>query len=543
MKRIRTGVLVIGGGGAGMMAAYYASKNNVKTAVVNKGKLQRTGVTIMAPGAIAAVDDRWKAAGDSRQLHFEDTLKGGGYINNPEMVEAMVNRSADLVLELENMGALFQRDEDGQRYSLRIDGGHSFPRCPFLEDRTGKEMVKAMAGILAKRNVDIYENIMITKLVKENGRVVGALGFDILTLEAVMFEASAVILATGGAGSIYEYTDNSADMTGDGYALALKAGAYLRDMEFVQFYPIGLVYPPSLKGMLEGLCYYSHLLNSEGERFMEKYDPERLELSTRDRVSRAIVREVKEGRGTEHGGVWMDLTFNEPGFIKKMTPAMYSTYRNIGKDPEKDLIEIGPTVHFFMGGMNVNGNWESGVPGLYGAGEVCGGMHGGNRLSQNALAEILVSGAISGENAAAFARENPAVSIDPEAAREVDEEIRTLLENDKGMYPWEIRKKLKRIMWDEAGVSRNEEQLLAAKRHVEELSRVGIRVADTSCHCNKSVLEAFETESMLMTAKSVIASAIERKESRAAHYREDYPFNDDENFRRSILVSADGVVK
>jgi succinate dehydrogenase/fumarate reductase flavoprotein subunit len=536
MQRYRSDVLVIGGGGAGLMAAYSASKHQVRVALVNKGKVQRTGVTIMAPGAVAAVDDRWKHEGDSKELHYNDTVLGGGYVNSSRMVEIMVQRSPELVVELENMGALFQREADGKRYSLRIDGGHSYPRCPYLEDRTGKEMVKAMAGILVKRNVDIYEDIMITRLIKENGRVIGAAGVRIYTLEPVLFECKAVILATGGSGSIYENTDNSADMTGDGYALALDAGAALRDMEFVQFYPIGLCYPPSLKGMLEGLCYYSHLLNAKGERFMEKYDPERLELSTRDRVSRAIMQEVKEGRGTPHGGVYMDLTYHEPGFIKKMTPAMYSTYRNIGLDPEKDLIEIAPTVHFFMGGLDVNENWESDVTGLYAAGEVCGGMHGGNRLSQNALAEVLVSGAVSGESAAEYAKMTDFTAIDPKEIMAETEKIDAIFEHSDGISPEKARADLKRIMWDKVGVTRNEGDLKAAWEDVNRLESTPVYVEDKSRFCNKSILEALELHGMLTTAKSVILSALERKESRAAHFRDDYPDTDDENYLVNFLL-------
>ncbi|MBQ9942457.1 MAG: FAD-binding protein, partial [Christensenellaceae bacterium] len=385
-------------------------------------------------------------------MHVEDTLKGGSFIGDQELVRIMCEDSPALITELEQMGSLFQRTEDGSSYALRIDGGHSFPRCPYLEDRTGKEMVKGMMSALAKRDVPIYEEIMIVRILKDGDCVCGALGFSLKDLEPVLFDCKAVILATGGAGDMYANTDNSTDLTGDGYALALEAGARLRDMEFVQFYPIGLLYPPSLKGVLGGLLYYSRLYNAKGERFMERYDPARLELSTRDRVSQAIVQEVAEGRGTPLGGVYCDLTFNEPGFIAKMTPALYRTYIGSGIDPEKQMFEIAPTCHFFMGGMQVDTTWSSRIGGLYGAGEVCGGMHGGNRLSQNALAEILVSGHHAGKNAAAFAKSSAVKPNDPACAKALAEELSCMQTKKDGMSPALLRRSIKQLLWEKAGV-------------------------------------------------------------------------------------------
>lgn len=540
MKRIQCDVLVIGGGGAGLMAGYEAAKHNVRVAVVNKGKVQRTGATIMAPGAISAVDDRWKEEGDSQELHIEDTIKGGGYLNDQDMVKIMAEKSPQLVLELERMGAIFQRETNGEKYMLRIDGGHSYPRCPFLEDRTGKEMLKAMVSALRKYDVPFYEDIMITRLLKENGAIAGAVGFCLKTLEPVLFECKAVILATGGAGVLYENTDNSIDLTGDGYALALEAGVTLRDMEFVQFYPIGFLFPPSLKGMLAGLLYYCRLYNAKDERFLEKHDPERLELSTRDRISRAIMQEVREGRGTPLGGVYMDMRYQEPGFIARLTPALYATYRNIGLDPEKDRIEIAPTVHFFMGGMDVNTRWETDIPGLYGAGEVCGGMHGGNRLSQNALAEILVSGVVAGENAALYAEKTGQKNIDPVTVEQDTKLLRDMLSLSSGYLPGEIRSRLKKIMWEDVGVFRSEESLKNALDKINGLASEPVRIAEKGCYMNRGLVEALENKNMLATAKCVILSALQRRESRAAHFRSDYPETDNANYLKNILVRQDG---
>jgi len=534
LKRYNTDVLIIGGGGAGLMAAYEATKYNVKVALVNKGKVQKTGATIMAPGAIAAVDDRWKTAGDSKELHIKDTIIGGSYLNDQNMVEIMAQNSPSLVIELERMGAIFQRNKNGDKYMLRIGGGHTYPRCPYLEDRTGREMVRTIVSELKKRNVPFYENIMITRLIKNNENITGATGINLNTLEICLFESKSIIIATGGAGSIYQNTDNSVDLTGDGYVLALEAGVALRDMEFVQFYPIGFLYPPSLKGMLGGLLYYCRLYNSKGERFMGKYDKERLELSTRDRVSRAIIQEVIEGRGTPLGGVYMDLTFNEPGFVKKMTPGLYETYINMGINPEKEYIEIAPTVHFFMGGLSINSKWETSIKGLYGAGETCGGMHGGNRLSQNALAEILVSGAISGRNAALNAMNIKDNYLDPNEAHKEEELLIKILSAKVGRKPIHIKKEVKRIMWDYVGVFRTGKSLSKALKEMRLLETISVKVSSNSMYMNKEVIEAIESRNMIILAKCIILSALNRKESRAAHYRSDYPEIDDIKYLRNF---------
>lgn len=537
MKRITTDVLVIGGGGAGLMAAYAASGRNVRVSIVNKGEIGRTGTTIMAPGAIAAVDERWKEAGDSQETHISDTLRGGAFLGDPDLVRLMVEKAPSLIIELENMGALFQRKPDGVHYELRIDGGHSHHRSPYIEDRAGKEMVRTMAGMLTARSIDVHEHVMITRLLTGDGRISGAVGFHTLTQEVVLFEAGAVILATGGCGSLYENTDNSIDMTGDGFLLALQAGAAVRDMEFVQFYPLGFVDPPSMKGILAGTCFYCHLLNSRHERLMERYDAGRLELSTRDRVSRAIVQEIRQGRGTPNGGVYMDLTWQEPGFIERMMPALYATYRSIGKDPQKDLFEVAPTAHFFMGGIDVDLTWSSRVPGLYAAGEVAGGMHGANRLSQNALAEVLVSGHVAGENAARFAGSHKPIRTSPAVTDELAAQLVSLRTKTGEITQGALRERLRRIMWTQVGVIRDEQSLLGALAEVEHLSGLSLAADDSAEFCNRSLLEAFEVRGLLMTARCVILAALERRESRGAHYREDYPTQDDGQFRISLIQS------
>lgn len=540
MKRISTDILVVGAGGAGLMAACEAARHSARVALVSKGRAQRSGATIMAPGAIAAVDERWKNPDDSPLLHLRDTLRGGGYLNNQQMAARMVERAPELVLSLERMGALFQRESEGKKYMLRTDGGHTRPRSIFLEDRTGKEMARAMVGALRKFNVPIYEEIFVTRVIVADGAVAGAAGICVNTLEPVLFEAKSVILATGGGGTMYENTDNSIDLTADGYAIALDAGLPLRDMEFVQFYPVGFLAPSALRGMLAGLLYYSRLYNADGERFMSRYDPERLEMSTRDRVSRAIMQEVREGRGTPLGGVYMDLTFQPPGYIAKMTPALYATYRNIGIDPQTQQIEIAPTVHFFMGGLDVDADWATAMPGLFGAGEVCGGTHGGNRLSQNALAEILVSGEAAGQSAARHAERTPQRRLDPAALRREEETVARLLKEQQGVSPGRRRAQLKHLMWEDAGVFRTEQSLRRALETVEGWLCEPVCIADKSRCYNRAVVEALENRNMMLAAQCVALSALERRESCAAHYRSDYPQTDRSGPLKNILVQRRG---
>lgn len=373
MRRYETDVLVIGGGGAGLMAATEAARQGVRVGLVLKGQKERSGATIMAPGAVAGVGS-WGRPGDSPELHLLDTIQGGAFMNEQRLVRILVEEAPQRILELEQLGALWEREADGASYRLRIDGGHSLHRCVYLEDRTGREIVRTLGSFIAARHVPVWENSMITRLLVDEAGIQGAVGVDLSNGEGVLWECRSIILATGGSGNLYLHTDCPADVTGDGYALALEAGAALMDMEFVQFYPLGFLHPPSLRGILAALLYYSHLLNSRGERFMARYDPERLELSTRDRVARAIMNEVQEGRGSPRGGVYCDMTYQPAGFIARETPALYKTYRQVGLDPEKDLLEVAPTCHFFMGGLVVNRDCASTVPGLFAAGECCAGV-------------------------------------------------------------------------------------------------------------------------------------------------------------------------
>jgi len=542
LQRIASDVLVIGAGGAGLMAAYEACKHNVKVVLVSKGKVQRSGCTIMAPGAIAGVDDSWSMPDDSQRLHMIDTIRGGAYINEQNLVKIVVEESPKSILEMESIGALWQRKEDGIHYDLRAGGGHQFPRSVYLEDRTGRELVRTLVSVLRAYDVPLIENVMILRLIQDEEGISGAVGLNLENLEFILFESKTIILASGGGGNVYKNTDNPIDVTGDGYILAYQSGLSLFDMEFIQFFPIGFLDPPSLQGELAGLIYYSHLLNSRKERFMKKYDAERLENSTRDLVTRAIFQEIREGRGTSKGGVYCDLTFHKPGYIKKATPSLYQTYRQFNIDPEKDLFEIAPTCHFFMGGVLIDDDWQTDIYGLFAAGEVCAGVHGANRLSQNALAEILVSGKRSGKKAAELAKTKKIKRIHPKEILIDKSRIESILKiksnnNNFRISISNIQQQLKNIMWNQCGIIRNQKLLQDALRKIGALENKLIDVPICNYHYfNWQLIKYLETENLIRVSRIIILSALQRKESRGAHFREDYVNRDDKNWLKHIVI-------
>jgi fumarate reductase (CoM/CoB) subunit A len=541
MKFFETDVLVIGGGGAGAMATLHAHNQGTKALLVVKGKFGRTGGTTCAMGAATAVGP-WHEPEDSQQVHFEDTVKGGSYLNEQNLVRILVEDSPKRVLELERLGAFWERTEEGNRYLLRIDGGHSYPRSVYLEDRPGREMLRAMGSEILRRKIPIAEDTMVLRLLMDDGQAAGAVGVNLFTAEMVGFKANAIVLATGGAGNIYTFTTNPADVTGDGYILALGAGAELVDMEFVQFYPLGLIFPESLKGMLAGTFYYSRLLNAQGERLMKYYDS-RLEMSTRDIIARAIYSEIQKGNGTPRGGVLCDMTYNPPGFIKKQLPALNDFYLKIGIDVEKQMVEVAPTCHFFMGGIRVNEEWRSTIDTLFAAGEAAGGVQGANRLSQNSLADIMVSGGRAGDAAGQEAKRRTSLRKINEA--QIEEERKRVEElfarkNNDNLGPRKVKTHLNRLMWDFVGLIRSGEGLkkaLADFKRMEEEDLPRITLATPSRRYNREFIETLELSNLLKVAKAVSTPALQRDESRGAHFRQDYPKWDNRNWLKHLRIS------
>jgi fumarate reductase (CoM/CoB) subunit A len=544
MRVIESDVVIVGGGGAGAMAALKASESSKNVSLVIKGRLNKSGSTPMAMGAASGVGS-WHSRGDSKQIHFTDTVKGGAYLNDQTLVRILVEEAPDRILELERLGAFWERTDSGEKYLLRIGGGHRYPRSVYLEDRPGSEMLKAMKGELIHRNVNIIENVMITKLFTNSDKISGVFGIDIYTGDFVVFRTRAVVLATGGAGQVYECTTQGLHNTGDGYALALQAGALLVDMEFVQYFPIGLIFPESTKGLIVGAMYYSHLLNKDGERFMKNYDEKRMELSTRDIVSRAVYTEIKEKRGTKRGGVYCDMTFQPPGYIKKQLPLVYTFCDELGMNVEKNMLEISPTCHFFMGGVKVNAEWKSSFPGIFAAGEAVGGVHGANRLSQNSLADILVSGARAGKNAALYASNTQSSKINfAEIKKEQKriEKIRTR-SYQEGIRPYEVKKKIQKTMWEKVGLTRDEGGLKDALQEIRRIKnddRPRISLTTKTKRYNRELVEALEIDNLLTICEAIILPCLFRRESRGAHYRNDYPGIDNENWLKHILVRRIG---
>lgn len=546
MQFVNTDVLVIGGGGAAGMAAIEAAKKVNYVAVAVKGKFGKSGATPMAVGAAAAVGP-WRHPEDSKETHLKDTVKGGAFLNEDKLVRALVNEAGDRMMDLERYGAYWDRVDKGINYMLRIDGGHSYPRSPYLEDRPGLEFMRVMKGELARRNIPLHEDVMITRLLTNQERVIGATGINILTGEPVVFRTKAIVIAAGGAGELYPMNTQDVRNTGDGYAAALEAGAALLDMEFVQFYPIGLVLPKSVRGILATTPYYAHLLNKDRYRFMVDYDP-RLELATRDIVSRAVYQEIAAGRGTLSGGVYADMTYHPPGFMKRQMPALYEKYMKWGIDIEKDMIEIAPTVHFFMGGIQVDENWASALPGLYAAGEASGGVHGANRLSQNSLAEILVSGYRAGKSAGIYASRTTLADLIFDQVQAEFSRAYGILDarNTGGPRPFQMRRELKETMWDNAGLNRNGDGLKNGLNRVKAiLSDEAPRmvISTTSRIANQEWIQALENINLLKVAECIMQSALCRTESRGAHYRSDHPRRDDAKWLQHVVVNEkDGSI-
>lgn len=540
-------VLVIGSGGAGCKAAIEARKHNLNVIIVSKGLSFKSGCTTLAEGgynaAFGFVDEE-----DSIEAHFKDTLKGGAYLNDPELVQILVEEAPERLEELESYGAMFDRQESG-KLNQRPFGGQTFRRTCFQGDRTGHEMMTALKEEVIRYGIKTIEEVIITSLItdKTDGRVLGACGLSLKNTDFLIFQAKSTVLASGGAGWMYPVTSNAMQKTGDGFALAYQVGADLLDMEQVQFHPTGMLYPESRRGVLiteavrgEG----GRLFNSKGERFMKKYD-KRGELATRDVVARAIYREIIEGRGTENGGVYLDVTHLPPELIEDKLETMLQQFLDVGVDIRKEPMEVAPTAHHFMGGSRINEHGETTVKNLYAAGEVTGGVHGANRLGGNALADTQVFGKRAGETAAQNTLKDgsklDSKIIENQAADEFAR-IQSLFKDGK-YYPFEIKKELQEIMWNNVAIIRNADGLKTAIGRIKELKEMllDVKIPDIGVY-NKDLQDALEAEKLLEVALLTTKSALIREESRGAHYREDYPETKDE-WKKSIVLNRDGELK
>ena len=571
-------VLVIGAGGAGLRAAIEASAAGVRVGLVCKSLLGKAH-TVMAEGGIAAalanVDER-----DNWKVHFADTMRGGQYVNQWRMAELHAKEAPDRVRELEAWGAVFDRTKDG-RILQRHFGGHKYPRLAHVGDRTGLEMIRTLQDHGVHQGIDVHMEHTILSLLKDGDRVVGAFGYERERGRFKIFRAKAVVLATGGIGRAYKITSNSWEYTGDGHALAYEAGAELIDMEFIQFHPTGMVWPPSVMGILvtEGVRGEGGiLLNNDGKRFMFEAIPGNYraqtadseeegwrycqghkdarrppELLTRDHVSRCIVREIKEGRGSPHGGVYLDISWikqkmpNAAEHIKRKLPSMYHQFKQLADiDITEEPMEVGPTTHYIMGGVRVGPDTQmSRLPGLFAAGECAAGINGANRLGGNSLSDLLVFGKRAGEFAATFARDNPHGQINTDEIDTAAREALAPFERSNGENPYAIQKDLQETMQNLVGIVRTKTEMREALDRIGKLKARAEKTAVTgNREYNPGWHTALDLKNLLTVSEAITRAALERKESRGAQFREDYPEKDERFSKVNTIVSkcADGSI-
>ena len=536
-------VLIIGAGGAGLRAAIEALAQGASVGVVCKSLLGKAH-TVMAEGGIAAAMANVDRSDDWR-THFRDTMRGGKFLNNWRMAQLHAQEAPERVRELEQWGALFDRTADGNILQ-RAFGGHSFKRLCHVGDRTGLEMIRTLQDRGVHLGIDVYMECAITRLLKDGERVAGAFGYWRENGRFVVFKAKSVVIATGGIGKAWRITSNSWEYTGDGMALAYEAGAELMDMEFVQFHPTGMVWPPGVQGILVTEAVRGEggvLTNKDGERFMQRYDPEKMDLSTRDVVARAIYTEAKEGRGTEHGGAYLDISHKPPEYVKKKLPSMYHQFRELADvDITKGPMEVGPTCHYMMGGIRVDAETaQSNVPGLFAAGEAAAGLHGANRLGGNSLSDLLVFGRRAGLAAAAHAKQSGTSNIDDAQVDEATREMLAPFERSNGDSPYDVHRDLQETMQNYVGIFRTEDDLKQGLSEIEKLKDRTRRVrVEGSRLFNPGWHLARDLKSMLTVSEAVTMSALERKESRGAHSRIDFPQYDEKWSKLNNIVSRDG---
>jgi succinate dehydrogenase / fumarate reductase, flavoprotein subunit len=570
-------VLVIGAGGAGLRAAIESSAAGAKTAVVTKSLLGKAH-TVMAEGGMAAamgnVDER-----DNWRVHFADTMRGSQYLSNCRMAEIHAKEAPARVQELEAWGAIFDRTKDG-RINQRNFGGHRYPRLAHVGDRTGLEMIRTLQDHGIHQGIDVFAETTVIKLLQDGARCVGAFAYDREKGRFMAFHAKAVVLATGGIGRSFRVTSNSWEYTADGQALAYQAGAELLDMEFVQFHPTGMVWPPSVKGILvtEGVRGEGGVLkNKDGKRFMfddipENYRPQTAdnpdegwrytqgdksarrppELLTRDHVARCINREVKAGRGSPHGGVFLDIAWikeklpNSVEHIKKKLPSMYHQFKQLADlDITQEPMEVGPTTHYMMGGIQVDAESQmSSVPGLFAAGECAAGLHGANRLGGNSLSDLLVFGKRAGEYAAKFAKSNAAGRVN---SADVDAAAQAALapfdRGAAGENPFTVQSELQDIMQNLVGIVRTETEMRQALEKIAALRARAAKAGITgNIEYNTGWHTALDLDNMLSISEMIATAALERKESRGGHFRDDYPEKDAEwgKYNLQIVRGTDG---
>ena len=537
-------VLVVGGGGAAALAALEAKRSGLAVGLVTKESALVGGATIMAAGGTSAVF----SSGDSPDIFLSDILKAGGELNNGKLAKMVADGSAEAVFDLEKYDFLLDRKDSNTLRTIKHGEGHAWPRG-YLDRREALGVCHALSRALMRNEIVLFPETVVSKLLTKDNRIVGAVAMSLVTGEYVVLKAKAVILATGGLGALYKVTTNSNVLTGDGFALAFDAGAELVDMEMVQFFPVAFPYPAVRRGKMIGVCSWFglgvKLLNGIGERYMPKYDPERMEMSTRDIVSRANFTEIKEGRGTKNGTIIVDPTEHNPAILQRFKtsiPHVYAMFREVYGERVaewKEPFEAIPSQHFFMGGIRIDEECRTNVAGLFAVGEVSGGVHGANRLSGVAFTELFVLGPRAGRAAALYAGRAEFTSPDAAGINEEIGRLEGLFKPGSGVRPFELKAAIQAVMWEKLGPVRDGSGIETA---ISTLERIGKeQIAGMAIGCNDRVynrdrMEAIEVPFMVKTAILVAQSALRRKESRGSQFRTDFPEQNDKEWLRNIVI-------
>lgn len=545
-KTMMCDVLVVGAGGAGCRAAIEASNHNLDVIMISK-ELVGKAHTAMAEGgynvSLGNVDPD-----DNPETHFKDTIVGGNYLNNQKLARILVRDASERIFDLEEYGAVFDRTPEG-KIAQRPFGKQSWRRTAYASDRTGSEIMVTLTEAIRKTSVRVFDEVFATKILVEDGRVAGVTAIDMKYGDYLVFRAKSVVMATGGAGRIYEVTSNAQLDVGDGYGMAYAAGCELIDMEMVQFHPTGMVKPESAKGRLVTEAVRGEggiLLNNKGERFMKRYYPEVMELAGRDQVARSIMTEVVEGRGSPDGGVYLSISHLPRSIIEFRLESMIEQFEDAGVDIREEPMQVSPTCHHFMGGIKIDEESGTNVGGLYAAGECTGGVHGGNRLGGNALADTQVFGALAGQGAARFAKLNNHTGFNRETVVGEFEKLEAMLERKEGIAPADARKELTELMWEKVQIFRKEEDLAFAVKELRRIERErvpNIKVDVQVKRFNPGWHQAIEFEHMVTTARMVAEAALMRKGSRGAHYRVDADRNDKGYYNIVIHKGEDGKME
>jgi fumarate reductase (CoM/CoB) subunit A len=537
-------VLIVGGGGAAALAALEARKTGLTVGVVTKESALVGGATIMAAGGTCAVF----SPGDNPEIFLADILKAGGDLNNAKLARIVAEKSAEAVLNLETHDYLLDWKDENTFRTLKHGEGHAWPRG-YLDRREALGVCHALSRALMRNEIALFPETVVSKLLLKDNRIVGAVAMSLVTGEYTVFKAKAVILATGGLGALYKLTTNSNVLTGDGFALAFDAGAELVDMEFVQFFPIAFPYPAVRRGKMIGVCSWFgpgvKLLNGLGERYMTKYDPQRMEMTTRDIAARANFIEVKEGRGTKNGAIIVDPTEHDPATLlrfKTAIPHVYAMFKEVyGKRVAEweEPFEAISSQHFFMGGIRIDEECRTNIHGLFAVGEVSGGMHGANRLSGVAFTEIFVLGPVAGRAAAFFAGREGVISPDTTGINEEIGRLEGLFKQGSGARPFELKAAVQNVMWEKLGPVRDGsgiEAAISALERIEEEQATGMAIGCSDPIYNRDRMEAIELPLMVKTALLVARSALLRTESRGSQYRTDFPERNDKEWLRNIVI-------